>query len=273
MHITTDAGLMPHIFYSCYAHKSREGESFVYMHVLGHLISGHLETSVGNQTYSFRPGDFYLFRQNQLGRYTKTPPPDGEFKSVSIAIDETTLRSLAREHNLRAAQPWNGAGVLELKSNQLLSNYIETLTPYLNSTGEIPPALTSIKVKEAVMILLQINPGLKDLLFDFSPPGKIDLEGFMNAHYKYNADMSRFAYLTGRSLAAFKRDFEKIFHTSPSRWLQQKRLQDAYYLLKEKGWRSSDVYLEVGFKDFSHFSFAFKKAFGMTPSRLSALGA
>jgi len=27
--------------------------------------------------------------------------------------------------------------------------------------------------------------------------------------------------------------------------------------------------LEVGFKDFSHFSFAFKKAYGMAPSRLN----
>jgi AraC-like DNA-binding protein len=128
--------------------------------------------------------------------------------------------------------------------------------------------LTDIKVREAIMILLQTNPSIKNILFDFSEPGKIDLEAYMNEHYKFNVDLNRFAYLTGRSLATFKRDFEKIFNTSPNRWLQKKRLNDAYYLIKEKGWKSSDVYLEVGFKDLSHFSFAFKKTFGIAPSSL-----
>ncbi|WP_420152907.1 helix-turn-helix domain-containing protein, partial [Siphonobacter sp.] len=73
-------------------------------------------------------------------------------------------------------------------------------------------------------------------------------------------------YLSGRSLATFKRDFEKIFHLSPHRWLLNKRLQDAYFLIKEKGRKPSEVYLEVGFEDLSHFSFAFKKAFGQPPS-------
>ncbi len=263
---------MPHIFYFCGSQKSREGESFVASHVLSYLIAGHSGISIGSKIISFNEGEFRFFRKNQLSRYTKTPPPDGEYKSISISIDEATLRSLSEEHNLHMDHPYTGENALLLKSNRLLTNYVESLTPYLHGEGSVSPALAAIKVKEAVMILLQTNPDLKDVLFDFREPGKIDLEAYMNEHYKYNVDLVRFAYLTGRSLATFKRDFEKIFHTSPNRWLQQKRLQDAYYLLKEKHWKSSDVYLEVGFKDFSHFSFAFKKAFGMTPSHLQTSG-
>jgi AraC-like DNA-binding protein len=138
----------------------------------------------------------------------------------------------------------------------------------MDGSGNTNKMLTTLKVKEAIIILLETNPGLKNVLFDFSEPGKIDLEAYMNEHYKFNVDINRFAYLTGRSLATFKRDFEKIFNTPPNRWLQHKRLNDAYFLIKEKGWKTSDVYMEVGFKDFSHFSFAFKKAFGVAPSRL-----
>src|ERR1700754_1344957 len=145
---------------------------------------------------------------------------------------------------------------------------MDSLMPYLDGKNDISTVLTTHKVKEAIMILLETNPELKDVLFDFSEPGKIDLEAYMTENYKFNVDINRFAYLTGRSLATFKRDFERIFNTSPNRWLQQQRLNDAYYLIKEKGFRSSDVYLEVGFKDLSHFSFAFKKVYGIAPSKL-----
>jgi AraC-like DNA-binding protein len=117
--------------------------------------------------------------------------------------------------------------------------------------------------------VLKTNPALKDLLFDFSEPYKIDLEAFMMRHYMYNVSVSDFARLSGRSRAGFKRDFEKIFRTSPGQWLQQKRLNEAYYLIKEKGIKPSSVYLDVGFENLSHFSFAFKKAFGVAPSLLS----
>ena len=260
---------LPHILYSCYAKKSSEGEQFVPEHIFGYIFSGSSEMYLGNKKYIFKEGDFRFFRRNQLIRYTKMPPPGGAYKSISITMDQGTLRSMSNETNLHMNRVYTGENALLLKPNSLFANYIDSLTPYLNGTGDFNRALTALKVREAIMILLETNPVLKDVLFDFSEPGKIDLEAYMNEHYKFNVDLNRFAYLTGRSLATFKRDFDKIFHMAPNRWLQQKRLNDAYYLIKEKGWKSSDVYLEVGYKDLSHFSFAFKKAYGIAPSRLS----
>jgi AraC-like DNA-binding protein len=260
---------LPHILYSCYSHKSREGEQFIPEHVFGYTLSGSSEVYLGGKSYIFKEGDFRFFRKNQLSKYIKYPPPGGEYRSITIVMDQDTLRSMSEELNLYTVQPYTGEGALHLKPNNLFKNYIGSITPYLDSNNDVSDVLTSLKVKEAVMILLQTNPELKDVLFDFSEPGKIDLEAYMNEHFKFNVDLNRFAYLTGRSLATFKRDFERIFHTSPNRWLQQRRLNDAYYLIKEKGLKVSDVYLEVGFKDFSHFSFAFKKAYGITPSKLS----
>lgn len=258
----------PHILYSCYSQKSGEGESFNPNHVLTYIISGSSEISTGGKTHIFNEGEFRFFAKNQLSRYIKKPPQGGEYKSISVSIDQATLRSIGEENNLHMHQPYKGEKVLLLKPHILLKNFIHSLSPYLNETSSFSKTVAALKAKEAIMILVETNPALKDLLFDFSEPGKIDLEAYMNLHYKFNVELSRFAYLTGRSLATFKRDFEKIYNTSPSRWLQQKRLNDNYYLIKEKGWKTSDVYQEVGFKDFSHFSFAFKKAYGVAPSRL-----
>lgn len=258
----------PNILYSCYSQKSSEGEQFIPDHTLGYLISGSSEIFVGGKKYVYQGGDFRFFRRNQLARYTKFPPPGGEYKSISITMDQEMLRGISEEYDLQMQKPNNELCGLVLEPNNLLKNYMESITPYLDGTNKFNKMLTDLKVKEAVMILLQTNPVLKDVLFDFTEPGKIDLEAYMNAHYKFNVDINRFAYLTGRSLATFKRDFVRIFNAAPNRWIQQKRLTDAHYLIKEKGWRSSDVYMEVGFKDLSHFSFAFKKAFGVSPSSL-----
>ncbi len=118
----------------------------------------------------------------------------------------------------------------------------------------------------AVLIFIEANPELKHILFDFSEPGKIDLEAYMNEHYSFSGELEQFAYLTGRSLSTFKRDFKRIFNTTPSKWLMKRRLEDAYYLIKERGAKPTEAFIEVGFNDYSHFSFAFKKVFGVAPS-------
>jgi AraC-like DNA-binding protein len=207
-------------------------------------------------------------KRNQLAKFIKHPTPDQDYRALSLIIDQGTLKSMSEEYNLNVNEHYAGECVFLLKPDKLLKNYLESLELILKSTNELSQMITNLKVREGVMLMLQINPELKNILFDFSEPGKIDLEAYMNEHYRFNVDISRFAYLTGRSLATFKRDFTKIFKTSPNRWLQQKRLNDAYYMLKEKSWKPSDVYLEVGFKDFSHFSFAFKKLFGCAPSQI-----
>ena len=257
---------LPQIVYSCYFTRSREGEQFIPEHVFSYQIAGTLATNDGHKESIFNEGDFRFSRRNQLVKFLKQPPAKGEFKSLSIYLDQETLRNFSLEYGYKAEPHRAGNAILELKPNALYKSYMDSLLPYLQQNQSVNEKLQSIKLKEAILILLQANPALKDVLFDFSEPGKLDLEGFMNKNFHFNIELKRFAYLTGRSLATFKRDFEKIFHLPPSRWLQQRRLQEAHYLIKEKGKAPSDVYLEVGFEDLSHFSFAFKKTFGIAPS-------
>jgi len=85
----------------------------------------------------------------------------------------------------------------------------------------------------------------------------------------FNLPLEKFGYLTGRSLTTFKRDFKRVFNTTPQRWLTQKRLEMAHYQFVEKKKRPIDVCYEVGFENLSHFSYAFKKHFGYAPTDLT----
>lgn len=255
------------IVYSCYTELSRQGEHFVSEHVLSYQISGDLILNDGVKDHSSAAGSIRFLRRNQLLKFTKLPPTDGEFQSLSIYLNQHILKDISLEYGLMAEKRKHERSLLFLEKDRELKSYMDSLLAYQLAGKFVDNRLTTLKIKEAVLLLLQEDPELKNVLFDFNEPGKIDIEAFMNKNYHFNVTLDRFAYLTGRSLATFKRDFEKVFGNTPGRWLLQKRLQEAYYLLL-KGKMASDIYLDMGFEDLSHFSFAFKKHYGLSPSKV-----
>lgn len=259
---------LPQILYSCYLSRNREGEQFVPEHVFSYQIAGSVVINDGTKEQVFQEGDFRFHTRNNLIKFVKQPPEKGEYKALSVYLDQETLRRFSLEYGYKAEKPSAGEAVLGLKPHPLYKSYLESLAPYRQLDPPTDDNLIALKLREAILVLLQVNPELKDVLFHFGDPGKIDLEAFMNKNFHFNVELKRFAYLTGRSLATFKRDFEKKFHVSPGRWLQQRRLQEAHYRIKEKGAAPSEVYLDLGFEDLSHFSFAFKKMYGVAPSRI-----
>ena len=90
----------------------------------------------------------------------------------------------------------------------------------------------------------------------------------MEEHFMYNLPLEKFAFLTGRSLTTFKSDFKKIFKQTPGKWLTEKRLHLAHHKLTAGKQKITEVYHAVGFENLSHVSFAFKKAFGYSPSTI-----
>jgi len=256
------------IQFSCYMNKHREGEQFVAEHVFSYQQEGVLTLDDGTKKYISKPGDFRLVRKNRLVKFLKEPAGQGAFRSISIYFDQDCLQRFGQEFGYKATHQHDSKAVIALPAHPLFKSFIDSLMAYEGLDMAAHQELVTLKRREALLLLLKVDPSLKEVLFDFTEPGKIDLEAFMQKNYHFNVDLKRFAYLTGRSLATFKRDFEKIFDESPSRWLIQKRLKEAYYRIKEKGIAPSDVYLDVGFEDLSHFSFAFKKQFGVAPSRV-----
>ena len=85
------------------------------------------------------PGDFRFIKRNNLIKFLKEPPPNSEFKSVSVYFDQQALRDLSVEYGLAAATPLPGDPVVRLNPHPLFKSYLDSLTPYqqggLKQTG------------------------------------------------------------------------------------------------------------------------------------------
>ena len=112
------------------------------------------------------------------------------------------------------------AAVLEIAPNVLFKSYFESLPAYTQLDGEADAGLIDLKLREAALLLLRVNPEMKDILFDFSEPGKIDLEAFMNKNFHFNVDLTQLRVFTRQEpLRHLNAILKSLFHITPSRWL------------------------------------------------------
>lgn len=257
--------VVDNIFFSCAEVTQRSEEHFVPEHGLAHIYSGEIRVVDASGEYGFTAGQSVLFSRNRLAKVTKHAAADAPFRMVTILFRQDFLAGYYATHKPAAAARKD---VLTFGGNPLLDSLFQSLLPYEALQNPLPAELTRLKLAEAVTILRTLNPAADAILSDFSEPGKIDLAGFMHRNFSFNIPLERFAYLTGRSLATFKRDFQKSFRMPPQKWLLERRLKEAHYLIAEKKLRPSDAYIEVGFENLSHFSFAFKQQYGYNASEL-----
>lgn len=255
------------ILYSHYDHRHVAAEQCVAVHGLTYLVAGSLQVSQAASSQVFRAGSLLFSRKNFLAKFTKLPAAHAPFQAITILFDHDLLQAF------RQAAGWGQqipAGPSPAVQAVPLTRPLRRLYQSLPAAcdGSFTPALTRERQQQALGLLLHAQPALQPVLFDVGQPGKIDLETFMRQHFRFNLEVKQLAYLTGRSLAAFKRDFQQLFHTSPARWLYQQRLAEAHYLLQQENRRPSEVYQQVGFESLAHFSHAFKQLFGYPPSRL-----
>lgn len=260
-------------FFCCQVEKDKWCEEMVSEHMLVYLCSGELQLIAPEGVYRLKKGDAFFVKRNHLVQKIKQPSPAGEpFKGLFLQLKRPFLQKLldGKEFSFPACDSADKEvpTYVLLEKHPFLNGLFTSLEQYFDAQQYPSEALMEAKLQEAVFTLLQLKPELACVLFDIKEEWKINLEAFMNQNYKCQLSLEEFAHYSGRSLSTFKKDFARIYHQTPNRWLVKRRLQEAKWLIERLGHKPVEVYLEVGFKNLSHFSTAFKKEFGISPSAL-----
>jgi len=254
--------------YACSFDKAHTYEQFVPENLLAYQISGQTQIYHHKGEMVLKEGQILLARRNQFAKSIKIPAKNKAYQCISVLLTNARLQQFALDSDIFCNEKYHGNKNILLETNSMLKDYFLSVLPYVQPGKSVSKKLASIKVNEAIQLLLEMRPDLKSFLFDFSDPHKQNLEEFMLKNFHHNAPIKHFARLSGRSLTSFKRDFAETFKTSPGSWLKDKRLSEAYYLIKKKSQNPRDIYLELGFENLSHFYTAFKQKYGHTPAAI-----
>lgn len=258
------------IFFSYYFNNDRSCTQMIENHTLVYIYSGELLVEELDKKTIIYGGECVFLRKDNRVKLYKQPKGEEQFKGIFMIFNRNFLREFYQsidKKDLPLEIDILGESVIKLPETPDIASLFHSMTPYFDSSVKPSDQLMNLKLQEGVYSLLNIDKRFYSCLFDFTEPWKIDILDFMDRNYMYDLSLENIANYTGRSLATFKRDFKKVSPLSPQKWLFEKRLKVAHDKIHSDHVKVSDVYLEVGFKNLSHFSTAYKKQYGYSPTK------
>lgn len=177
--------------------------------------------------------------------------------------------ALRAELPVKKMLPPAGDCILQIHVNDITKAFFHSLLPYFDAATPPPDSLLEMKFRELFFTIL-CNPQNAPLLYylnSLQADNRPRLDEIMEANYLYNLSLAEFAKLSQRSLSTFKRDFSSIYHTAPGKWLLEKRIAHAEWLLQTSPKNVNEIAFASGFESAAHFSRVFKEKFGNPPRR------
>lgn len=245
-------------------------EGYVSAHALTVVLKGKLQ--VENQE-----GSFVEASENKMiflpkGIYTLSYiPTSSNFEAIVFFFEDDIISDFINSLKLKCSR--------EKQVSHCTLNYYDNIKLFTESlrslySNNIKPTreLTKMKLFELLHLIRasQDSECFTLALLTLKNKERKSLRVFMNDNYSKSLNIEDYAYLTGRSVSTFRRDFKAQFSTSPKQWLIDKRLEKAHALLtsSQNNKTISDIAMESGFDDIPHFIKSFRKKYYITPKQL-----
>jgi len=254
----------------CHIDNGENCNTVVRENMLVHIFSGAVDFTVAGHVTRLRAGSTYLLRRNHRALKRAMTIDNEPMEGLFVYLTQQQMRHIAQQAtlDLRGMKPWDDKKpFVVIDERPLLEQTFRSLRHYMTASEPPSERLFDIKMFELVFTVLEVQPELTPLVFGMDEPWKIDLLEFAERNYSSDLSLDDYAHLTGRSLSAFKKEFATLTGQPPMRWIIDRRLDEARRRIMQGG-KPKDVYLEVGFKNLSHFSKIFKQKYGVSPSEL-----
>lgn len=259
----------------CIHSMEAKGTMYLEEHLLLLVLEGTIKLTYGKQVYEVNKDEMILLKKATSVHYQKTGNPDNDniYDSLMFSLKDDLIKSFLATTELKIA---NETMEGEIKTsvypiNECLVAFAHSLKPYFYERSEVHPGQLRLKMMEMLYDVSICSRKLFHQILQLHQPVKTDVRQVVEQNYASPISLDELAYLSGRSLSSFKRDFQLIYNTSPASWIREKRLKKAKELLESTPMSVSEICYSLGFENASHFSRIFKGYHGKAPTSFQKL--
>ena len=247
--------------------KNKLADLWSHENYIFYVLEGKKTWHTAQESYEISEGDCVFVRK---GAYILEQFFETGFCLILFFVPDEFIHETLKSRSAPITKiNGNYEPVIRLQATDTLKSFFISMYTYFAGTNEPDKSLLELKFKELILNIVDNRDNAQVISYFCSlmrEPRAVSLERTMNENYNFNLSLGQFATLCNRSLSAFKRDFQKQFHSTPGKWLLEKRLQHAFLLLSNQGKTVAEAAFESSFQNVSHFSRSFKERFGISPA-------
>jgi len=196
-------------------------------------------------------------------------PQEGHFHSLLFYFGDDVIHEFLSNVSVSMVNKTSVPEYLKLGSVPTIQQFSKSLIEIYQKENLKNKTLLNLKVLELLHLInnLVTEKDFTEFLFQLTLPKKRNIKTFIETNFCKSLTVEDFAYLTGRSVSTFRRDFKNQFDTTPKKWLKEKRIEKAIQLLDTQKLTVTQLAFEVGYENISYFIKEFKGQVGLTPKQ------
>lgn len=244
--------------------------------MIGYIISGTKYIYHNDRCTAIDEGGVFMLNighhyiENSLNE-------SGRYEEISFYLTTATLQSIIFSLNINYGLTFSsshtcsrciGRDFVAIDSTESLRNFFSGIDLSFRNTGLLHNDIGQrIKLNELIFLLLSGEDGcVKRRILRSADTNSGQFVNIIHENLFNDISVEMLAERTHRSLTSFKKEFKRHFNMPPHRWIIEQRLIRAKILLTSTNRTVSEIGVECGFANISHFIKLFKQRYHITPA-------
>ena len=244
-------------------------EGYISNHVVSILLAGQQKIKTyEEQVITINAGEI-LFIPRGLYHITDLIPEAGHFHSLLFYFDDDLIQAFLSTVKIGKIEKTSLPEFLKLGTDPTINLFAKSLLQIYQAQSLSDNNFLNLKILELLHLINAVVTEKKftEFLFQLTLPKKRNIKTFIENNFDKPLNINDYAYLTGRSVSTFRREFKVQFQTTPKKWLKEKRIERAIELIDTQSLSVTELAYEVGYENISYFIKAFKLQTGFSPKQ------